>query len=136
MEAIRPRKSYRRINERFSRSGVTCHGRKRCFISGSTADGQKGFDRRVSPLYGLSEGGELLLARGGDGDLIGLRVEVSEGAEEVGEERRVNVCDGKLTSREPVGSFNDGLSGGCTEEEGEEESDRDKERDGFGGRHC
>lgn len=87
-------------------------------------------------MYGLSEGGELLLARGGDGDLIGLRVEVSEGAEEVGEERRVNVCDGKLTSREPVGSFNDGLSGGCTEEEGEEESDRDKERDGFGGRHC
>ena len=102
MEAIRSRKYYRRINELFSRSGVTCHGRKRSFISGSTADGQKGFHRRVSPLDGLSESGELLLARGGDGDLIGLRVEVSEGAEEVSEERGVNVGDGILTPWEPV----------------------------------
>lgn len=53
-------------------------------------------------MDGLSESGELLLARGGDGDLIGLRVEVSEGAEEVSEERGVNVGDGILTPWEPV----------------------------------
>lgn len=87
-------------------------------------------------MDGLSECGEFLLVCGGDGDLIGLRVEVSEGVEEVSEERWVNVGDGIFIFWELVWSFDDGLGGGWIEEEREVESDGDKEWYGFCGRYC
>ena len=86
MEAVGPGELDGRVDEGFSRTGLTRHRREIGRVGSSPTNGEKGFHVGVLLLDCLGEGGEEGCIIGIDGDLIGLRVEICEGAEEVGEE--------------------------------------------------
>jgi len=86
MESVGSSDKNPRINERFPRLVVTCHGRKRRIVCIFSADGQEGLHLRVSNLDGFREGGKYEFVRLGDKNFVGVSVEIGEGAEKVSEE--------------------------------------------------
>ncbi|PON32911.1 hypothetical protein PanWU01x14_357120, partial [Parasponia andersonii] len=70
-----PGQVYGGINERFAATGLARH---RSESSGVAADGYKGFDGRVFELDCLSKCGELCEVGRGDGDVVGLGIEIGE----------------------------------------------------------
>lgn len=86
MEAVGPGELDGRVDEGFSRTGLTRHEPENGRVGPAPADGEKGLHVGVLLLDCLGEGGENGCVSGFDGDSVGLRVEICKGAEEVSEE--------------------------------------------------
>ena len=85
------------------------HWWKGWWVSPSTPDGQKWYDRRVFAFDGVCESRELLFTWRTDVKMVAWRVYGSKSAKKVSKKRRIDIRNGKTTYGAPVASLNPGL---------------------------